>query len=168
MTLQLRACVWIWKLSSECGDCPRLLPTGLTPLLYNTDFCLVFPCNTTLHILPFLHPVLLSLHPPGILAAKLICWKTSHTVIGNILIFFRSPEMAFETCHTEMKTYIKFKLLMDSDNRREIPSLILGERQTKLSHAFPHRWLHTLWQTMLYFWTTKTPALALGSFAGKW
>lgn len=75
--------------------------------------------------------------------------------------------MAFETCHTEMKTYIKFKLLMDSDNRREIPSLILGERQTKLSHAFPHRWLHTLWQTMLYFWTTKTPALALGSFAGK-
>ena len=39
--------------------------------------------------------------------------------------------MAFETCHTEMKIYIKFKLLMDSDNRREIPSLILGERQTK-------------------------------------
>jgi len=58
--------------------------------------------------------------------------------------------MAFETCHTEMKTYIKFKLLVDNDNRSEIPSLILGERQTKVSHAFPHRWLHTLLQTILH------------------
>lgn len=39
--------------------------------------------------------------------------------------------MALETCHTEMKTYIKFKLLVDSDNRSEIPSLILGRKANK-------------------------------------